>query len=49
MRGGHGRKSTNDREAKPKQNSDPVFGTALELVSVFIEASKIPYFIILLK
>ncbi len=45
LRSGHCGKSTNNREAKPKHNSDAAFGTILELASVFIDASKIFRFI----
>jgi hypothetical protein len=41
MRSGHWRKWTNDREGKPKQNSDAAVATTLELTSVFTAASLI--------
>jgi hypothetical protein len=49
IRGGHWRKSTNDRERKLKINSDADFGKNLELVSVFIAAIKIFIFMFILK
>ncbi len=39
MRSGPWRKLTNDREGKPKKNSDAVVGTALELASASQAAS----------
>jgi hypothetical protein len=40
MRSEHWRKLTNDREGKPKQNSDAVVGTTLELASASQAAAK---------
>jgi hypothetical protein len=36
----HWKKSTNESKEKPEQKSDAAFGTILELVIVFKEASK---------
>jgi hypothetical protein len=36
----HSRKSTNESKGKPEQKFDATYGTILELVSVFKEASK---------
>jgi hypothetical protein len=36
MRGGHWRNSTNDKEGKPKHNSDAAFGTSFRINTVSV-------------
>ncbi len=43
IRGRHWRKSTNEKPGNLNENFDATFGTTLELVSIFIEASKMLY------
>jgi hypothetical protein len=47
MRGGHWRKSTNDREGSRYRNYDAASGPILKISKAFIEASKIFIFIFL--
>jgi hypothetical protein len=46
MRSSHWRKSDNEREVSPKDNSDAAFVTTLELLSSFKETSKIFIFLL---